>query len=107
MEQLDQPLPAELPDAASLWFLGDVVIEPDGHVSNIDWRNYREMPEEALAELERRISGWEFRPGQVDGQAVVTGTSLVIHAVANERPGGRFGLEIAQVVVGPTYRSSR
>lgn len=94
--------PAQLPDAASLWFLADVVIEPDGRVSDVEWRNYKAMPGEALADLERRMSAWKFQPGEIGGAPVATGTSLVIQVVAIERPDGRFGMEIAQVVPGPS-----
>lgn len=91
-----------LPEAASLWFRADVTVTPDGRATDLSWRNYKEMPQAALDFLERRIAGWRFRPGQVDGVPVSTGTSLVIHVVAIERPDGRFGMEVAAAIPGPS-----
>jgi hypothetical protein len=95
------PVP-ELPAATSLWFRADVTITPQGRATDLAWRNYTEMPEDALADLERRIAGWKFRPGTVDSEPVATGTSLVIHVVAVERPDGRFVMEVANAVPGPS-----
>lgn len=97
-----KPRRIPLPEAASLWFRADVTVTPDGRATDLSWRNYKEMPQAALGFLERRISGWRFRPGEVDGILVSTGTSLVIHVVVIERPDGRFGMEVAAAIPGPS-----
>src|SRR5688500_6223941 len=55
-------------DSIPLWFRADVTITPGGRATDLAWRNYTEMPEVALADLERRIAKWKFLPGTVDGQ---------------------------------------
>lgn len=85
-----------------LWFRTDITIAPDGSVSSQGWRNFTEMPEPVLRALESQIAAWRFQPAQVDGVPVETGTSLIIHALAMERPDGDVRLEIANAIVGPS-----
>lgn len=90
-----------------LWFLADITIAPDGSVSNQSWRNVTDMPEPILRALESKIAAWQFQPANVDGAPAETGTSLVIQALAIERPDGKVSLDIANVIVGPSLLDDR
>lgn len=80
-----------------------MTITPEGRATDVAWRNFKRMPAPAIAFLERKIPTWRFRPGEVDGVPVATGTSLVIHVVATAKRDRRhFDLDIAGVVTGPS-----
>jgi hypothetical protein len=91
-------------DAPMLWLTAEVEISPAGQITDLQWKNPREVAASVTSRIEPHVRAWRFDPGKINGVAQTTRTHLRIQLLGEPR-GNTVALRFGQVSTGAMFSS--
>jgi hypothetical protein len=77
-----------------LWLKADIVIDADGRIASLEWREDRKPLQAIARKLEPEVRDWTFEPGTVQGVPAETSTRLTVRLGLDEADDGAVAVRI-------------